>query len=66
MKKAIALSIVAAFATPAIAMAQGDKNSEIRLAKLEKIVVTAEKQQPAGYQPDAATAALLAEIEKAK
>jgi hypothetical protein len=66
MKKMVAVSIIAAFAMPSLALAQGDKNSDVRLAKLEEIVVTAEKQQPAGYKPDAATAALLAEIAKAK
>jgi len=64
MKKAIMLSIVAAFAAPSIALAQGDK--DVRLAKLEEIVVTADKQQPAGYVADAKTAALLAEIAQAK
>jgi len=64
MKKVMMLSIVAAFAAPSFAMAQSDAST--RLAKLEEIVVTSDKQQPAGYKADAATEALLAEIAKAK
>jgi hypothetical protein len=63
MKKLVIASVMAALAAPAFA--QGDKE-KTRLAKLEEIVVTAEKAQPAGYLPDAKTAALLAEIEKTK
>ena len=66
MKKMLIVAIVAAVAAPSIAMAQGDKNAEVRLAKLEEIVVTAEKHQPADFTVDAKTAALLAEIEAAK
>ncbi|MBL8643429.1 MAG: hypothetical protein JNK21_05815 [Rhodospirillaceae bacterium] len=64
MKKAIVLSIIAAFAAPSLALAQED--ASVRLAKLEEIVVTAEKQQPANYKADAKTEALLAEIAAAK
>ncbi len=64
MKKVILATILAAVALPSLALAQGDKN--VRLAKLEEIVVTADKAQPAGYAPDAKTAALLAEISKSK
>jgi hypothetical protein len=64
MKKMILATVLAAIAMPSLAMAQGDKN--VRLAKLEEIVVTADKAQPAGYTPDAKTAALLAEIAKSK
>ncbi|MBL8630844.1 MAG: hypothetical protein JNM81_14515 [Rhodospirillaceae bacterium] len=64
MKKALVLSLVAAFAVPSLALAQGD--ADARLAKLEEIVVTAEKQQPVGYKADAKTEALLAEIAAAK
>ncbi|MDX2144902.1 MAG: hypothetical protein SFV19_16215 [Rhodospirillaceae bacterium] len=63
MKKLVFASVMVAIAAPALA--QGDKE-QTRLAKLEEIVVTAEKAQPTGYQPDAKTAALLAEIEKSK
>jgi hypothetical protein len=64
MKKAITLAVLAAFAAPSLALAQNGNGT--RLAKLEEIVVTSDKTQPAGYRPDAKTAALLAEIEKAK
>jgi hypothetical protein len=63
MKTLLAASLILAVAAPAFA--QGDK-AEKRLAKLEEIVVTADKAQPAAYQPDTKTAALLAEIEKSK
>jgi outer membrane cobalamin receptor len=63
MKKLVLATLVVAVAAPALA--QGDKE-KTRLAKLEEIVVTAEKSQPAGYQPDAKTAALLAVIDKSK
>jgi hypothetical protein len=66
MKKAIVLSVVAGFVLPSIALAQGDKDKEVRLAKLEEIVVTSDKQQPAGYKADAKTEALLAEIDAEK
>ena len=62
MKKLVTAAIVVAFAAPALA--QGD--SDVRLAKLQEIVVTADKAQPANYTPDAKTAALLAEIQKTK
>lgn len=64
MKKAIMFAALAAVALPSFASAKSA--SEERLAKLEEIVVTAEKQQPAGYHADAKTEALLAEIAKAK
>ena len=64
MKKAIVLSVVAGFVLPSVAFAQGDK--DVRLAKLEEIVVTSDKAQPAGYKADAKTEALLAEIAAAK
>jgi uncharacterized membrane protein len=64
MKKAIVLSLVAAFAAPSLVLAQED--ASVRLAKLEEIVVTSDKQQPVGYKADAKTEALLAEIAKAK
>jgi hypothetical protein len=66
MKKVIMMAVLTAVAMPSLAMAQGDKKAEVRLAKLEEIVVTADKAQPAGYTPDAKTAALLAEIAQAK
>jgi hypothetical protein len=66
MKKMILASVLVAFAMPSLALAQGDKDKNVRLAKLEEIVVTADKSQPAGYKPDAKTAALLAEIAKSK
>ena len=63
MKKSVIIAIVTAFAAPAFA--QGEQ-SDIRLAKLETIVITAEKAQPPEYKVDAKTAALLAEISKEK
>ncbi len=65
MTKTITLATVAGLLLPGIAVAQGGKG-DVRLAKLEEIVVTAAKVQPKGFAPDAKTAALLAEIEKAK
>jgi hypothetical protein len=64
MKKLITAAVLVAFAAPAFA--QGDDNGQVRLAKLQEIVVTADKAQPANYTPDAKTKALLAEIAKAK
>lgn len=66
MKKVLIAAIMIAVAAPSLVMAQGDKKAEVRLAKLEEIVVTADKHQPATYKADAKTAALLADIEKAK
>jgi len=66
MKKLIVATILVAVAMPSLAMAQGDKKAEVRLAKLEEIVATADKAQQTGYTPDAQTAALLAEIAKTK
>jgi uncharacterized protein YdeI (BOF family) len=63
MKKLIVAAVLVAVAAPALAQ---NGNGQVRLAKLEEIVVTADKAQPAGYTPDAKTAALLAEIAKAK
>jgi hypothetical protein len=65
MTKIITLTAVAALLLPGMAAAQGGKE-DVRLAKLEEIVVTAAKVQPKGFAPDAKTAALLAEIDKAK
>ncbi len=58
MKKFGVIAAVAMLAAPAFA--QGEE----RLAKLETIVITADKAQPADYKVDAKTAALLAEIAK--
>jgi hypothetical protein len=66
MKKIAFVVTAAAFALPTLVVAQPDKNAEVRLAKLEQIVVTSDKTQPATYTPDAATKALLDEIAKAK
>ena len=66
MKKVMIAAVLAAVIAPSLAMAQGDKKADVRLAKLEEIVVTADKAQPSGYTPDAETAALLAEIAQAK
>lgn len=63
MKKVVMFAVLAAFAAPVAVVAQGNED---RLASLEEIVVTADKQQPAGYTADAATEALLAEIAQAK
>lgn len=62
MKKLITAAAVVAFAAPAFAQ----NDNDVRLAKLQEIVVTADKTQPANYTPDAKIAALLAEIEKVK
>ncbi|MGZ3184881.1 MAG: hypothetical protein ACXU8N_20805 [Telluria sp.] len=59
---AIAAILVAALPV-ASALAQGE-DSEARLAKLETILVTADKAQPRDYKPDNKTASLLAEIVK--
>ena len=45
------------------ALAQGE-DTDPRLAKLETILITADKAQPRDYKPDDKTAALLAEIAK--
>jgi hypothetical protein len=66
MKKVVLAITMAAFALPTMVVAQPDKNAQVRLAKLEEIVVTSDKTQPATYSPDAATKALLDEIAKAK
>lgn len=66
MKKMILALTGFAVLGPVAAIAQPDKNAEVRLAKLEQIVVTSDKAQPKGYTPDAATKALLAEIENTK
>lgn len=63
MKKVVMFAVLAAVAAPAVVSAQGNED---RLAKLEEIVVTAEKQQPAGYRADARIEALLAEIAAAR
>ena len=70
MKKTFALTVAAALlipglVLPSVAFAQGGQD-EVRLAKLETIVVTANKAQPKDFKPDAKTAALLAEIAQAK
>lgn len=65
MKKLTLSVIAASLALPALAFAQ-DEQTDLRLAKLEVIVVTAQKTQPADYKADAKTAALLAEIAKEK
>ena len=49
MKKLIVATILVAVAMPSLAMAQGDKKAEVRLAKLEEIVVTADKAQQTGF-----------------
>lgn len=60
------LMICAALAVvPAAAMAQ-DQQADLRLTKLETILITAPKTQPKDYAPDAKTASLLAEIAKEK
>lgn len=64
MKITTSIFAAAALLTPGIASAQGDKE-EVRLAKLEEIVVTAKKVEPKDFRPDNKTEALLAEIEKA-
>ena len=63
MLKICVLAAFAAALPMASALAQGD-DSEARLAKLETILVTADKAQPRGYKPDEKTASLLAEIAK--
>jgi hypothetical protein len=65
MKTTVATLAVAALLLPGVALAQGGKD-EVRLAKLEEIVVTAAKSAPKDLKTDAKTAAMLAEIEKAK
>ena len=45
------------------ALAQGE-DTDPRLAKLETILITADKAQPHSYKPDDKTAALLADIAK--
>ncbi|MBM3515667.1 MAG: hypothetical protein FJX59_18415 [Alphaproteobacteria bacterium] len=64
MKTTTATLAVASLLLPSVAAAQGGKE-EVRLAKLEEIVVTAPKVEPKDFRPDAKTEALLAEIEKA-
>lgn len=64
MKTTTATLAAAALLLPGVASAQGGKD-EVRLAKLEEIVVTANKVEPKDFRPDAKTEALLAEIEKA-
>ena len=64
MKKLLLASVVAGLLAPVAAMAQ-DEKTDLRLANLEMIVVTAPKTQPRDYKPDAKTQALLADIAKA-
>jgi hypothetical protein len=54
-----ALAGVALSAAPARAQ---DEKSDVRLANLQTILITADKTQPRSYKPDDKTAALLAEI----
>jgi len=64
MMRAFAIaSVIVAVLPMASALAQ-EENSDLRLAKLETILITADKAQPRGYKPDDKTAALLAEIAK--
>ena len=65
MVRLCAIAAIVAAAAPVVALAQGDENSDVRLAKLETILITADKAQPRDYKPDDKTAALLAEIAKA-
>jgi hypothetical protein len=63
MVKLYAVAAVLVAALPTVASAQ-DENPDVRLAKLETILITADKAQPRDYKPDDKTAALLAEIAK--
>ncbi len=57
---------IAAFAVAVLpaASALAQNENDLRLAKLETILITADKAQPRDYKPDDKTAALLAEIAK--
>jgi hypothetical protein len=63
MMKICVIAALLTAAAPLAALAQGD-NSDVRLANLETILITADKAQPKTYKPDDKTAALLAEIAK--
>lgn len=69
MKKLMTGAFVASALAPVLvsgAAMAADQQAQARLERLEEIVVTAEKAEPADYKVDAATAALLAEIEAAE
>lgn len=64
MMRACMIAVLAGAALSAVPARAQDEKSDVRLANLQTILITADKTQPRGYKPDDKTAALLADIAK--